>query len=244
MTFESASISKAGGRKENQDCCDSKVVDHAGLWIVADGVGGHRGGAVASQTAVRAMLDSWHVEAESIPQTIDDLINSAQAAIFKQQDTDPQLSAMRTTVVALHIVGDQALWGHVGDSRLYFFRGCALSLQTKDHSVPQAMVAAGEITWEQIRHHEDRNRLLRAVGNPDGVKPTILELPQPVRPGDVFFLCTDGFWEYVTEAEMAVDLVKSSVPMEWLERMELRLFARAASDHDNYSAVAVFISGE
>jgi serine/threonine protein phosphatase PrpC len=242
VTFKSASISKAGGREENQDCCDSKVVDHAGLWIVADGVGGHRGGAVASQTAVRAMLDSWHAEAESISQTVDELINAAQTAILKQQITDTQLSAMRTTVVALYIVGDQALWGHVGDSRLYFFRGCALSLQTKDHSVPQAMVAAGEITREQIRHHEDRNRLLRAVGNPEGVKPTIHESPQPVRSGDAFLMCTDGFWEYVTEAEMAVDLVKSNTPMEWLERMELRLVARAAANHDNYTALAVFIS--
>ena len=244
MTFESASISKAGGREENQDCCDSKVGDHTGLWIVADGVGGHRGGAVASQTAVRAMLDIWHAEAKSIPQTVDKLINAAQAAILKQQETDPQLSAMRTTVVALHIAQDQALWGHVGDSRLYYYRGCTLAFQTKDHSVPQAMVVAGEITREQIRHHEDRNRLLRAVGNPEGVKPTILEAAQLVRPGDVFLMCTDGFWEYVTEAEMAVDLVKSNTPMEWLERMELRLVARAAANHDNYTAVAVFITGE
>jgi serine/threonine protein phosphatase PrpC len=174
MTFESATISKAGGREENQDCSDSKVGDHAGLWIVADGVGGHRGGAVASQTAVRAMLDIWHAEAKSFPQTVDELINAAQAAIRKQQDTDPQLSAMRTTVVALHIAQDQALWGHVGDSRLYYYRGCTLAFQTKDHSVPQAMVVAGEITREQIRHHEDRNRLLRAVGNPDGVNPCVL----------------------------------------------------------------------
>ena len=242
MTFKSASISKTGGREENQDFCDSKVVNHAGLWIVADGLGGHRGGAIASQTAVRAMLDNWHSEADCIPQTIEDLINSAQAAILKQQGTAPHLSSMRTTVVTLHIVGDQALWGHVGDSRLYLYRGCAMTSHTKDHSVPQVMVDAGEIAREQMRFHEDRNRLLRAVGNPDGVKPTILESTRPVIPGDAFLLCTDGFWEYVTEAEMAVDLVKSNTPMEWLERMELRLVARAAANHDNYSALALFIS--
>lgn len=242
MTFKSASISKTGGREENQDFCYSKVVDHAGLWIVADGLGGHRGGAVASQTAVRAMIDSWHPEADSIPQTIDELINAAQAAILKQQETDPQISAMRTTVVALHIVKNQALWGHVGDSRLYLYRNGAVAFQTEDHSVTQAMVAAGEITREQIRYHEDRNRLLRAVGNPDGVKPTILESPQPVWLGDAFLMCTDGFWEYVTETEMAVELVKSNTPMEWLERMELRIVGRAATGYDNYSALAVLIS--
>lgn len=244
MTFKSASISKAGGREENQDYCDSKVCDQVGVWIVADGVGGHRGGAVASQTAVRAMLDSWHAGMEIIPQTIDELINTAQVAILNQQETDPQLSSMRTTMVALYVAQNRALWGHVGDSRLYLYRDYALTFQTKDHSVPQAMVVAGEITQEQIRQHEDRNRLLRAVGNPEGVKPTILESPQPVRPGNVFLLCTDGFWEYVTEAEMAVDLVKSNTPMEWLGRMELRLIARAAANHDNYTALAVFVTGE
>ena len=244
MTFKSASISKAGGREENQDCFDSKVGKHAGLWIVADGVGGHRGGAVASQTAVRAMLDSWHEGVDFIPQTIDELINTAQAAILNQQETDPQLSSMRTTVVALYVAQNLALWGHVGDSRLYLYRDYALTFQTKDHSVPQAMVVAGEITQEQIRQHEDRNRLLRAVGNPEGVKPTITESPQLVRQGNVFLLCTDGFWEYVTEAEMAVDLVKSNTPIEWLGRMELRLIARAAANHDNYTAMAVFVTGE
>ena len=62
--------------------------------------------------------------------------------------------------------------------------------------------------------------------------------------GDAFLMCTDGFWEYVTEAEMTVDLAKSYTPMEWLERMELRLIARAAAGNDNYSAMAVFITGE
>lgn len=244
MTFQSASISKTGGREENQDCCESKVADHAGLWIVADGLGGHRGGAVASRSAVQAMLDSWHPESASVPQTIEKLINAAHAAIIKQQSTDPQLSAMRTTLVALHIDQDQAIWGHVGDSRLYLFRSCALFFQTKDHSVTQVMVDAGEITREQMRNHEDRSRLLRAVGNPDGVKPTTRESSLAILPGDVFLLCTDGFWEYVTEAEMAVDLVKSNTPMEWLERMELRLIARVAAGNDNYTALAIFIVRE
>ena len=244
MTFESASLSKTGGRNENQDCCDSKVVSHAGLWIVADGLGGHRGGAIASKTAVQAILDYWRSEDAAISQTIDNLINRAHDAIVKQQNTDPLLSAMRTTLVVLHVDRDQAIWGHVGDSRLYLFRNFVLLLQTKDHSVSQVMVDTGEITQGQIRNHEDRNRLLRAVGNPDGVKPTILESSRRVVSGDAFLMCTDGFWEYVTEAEMTVDLVKSDTPMEWLERMEIRLIARAPAGNDNYSAMAVFITGE
>jgi len=239
--FGSASISKTGGRKENQDFCGSKVVGHAGLWVVADGLGGHLGGTVASQTAVQAMLDSWHPEVDSTPHKIDELIESTQVAILKQQETDPQLSAMRTTVVALLIDRDQALWGHVGDSRLYFFLDGAISFQTKDHSVPQAMFNAGEITREQIRNHEDRSILLRAVGNHDEIKATILESPKTIRPGDAFLLCTDGFWEYVTESEMVVDLVKSKTPVEWLERMELRLLTKVQAGNDNYSALAVLI---
>lgn len=242
MTFNSASISKIGGRTENQDYCDSKIVDNAGLWIVADGLGGHRGGAVASETAVRAMINLWQPEADHLARVVQDLISFAHADVIKLQTTDPQLSSMRTTLVSLLISQNQASWGHVGDSRLYFYRGDSLFFQTRDHSVPQLMVDTGEIGQEQIRHHEDRNRLIRSIGNPDGLKPTILESPQQTLPGDKFLLCTDGFWEYVTEVEMAVDLVKSVNPMEWLERMELRLVAKAEAGHDNYTALAVFIS--
>jgi serine/threonine protein phosphatase PrpC len=98
---------------------------------------------------------------------------------------------------------------------------------------------AGEITPAQIRFHEDRNRLLRSLGN-SGFNPTIRENSAPLEPQDAFLLCSDGFWEYVNEREMEADLATAPGPKDWLTSMEARLKARVKSEHDNYSAIAVW----
>jgi len=213
----------------------------AGIWALADGLGGHRGGEVASKTAVTAILEQWSPALAHTPQSLLSLVEAGQSAIIAEQQANSTLLSMRTTLVLLMAKGDNVLWGHCGDSRLYHFRDCAVEFQTKDHSVPQSLVDAGEITKEQIRTHEDRNRILKAVGNPEGVKPTILDTPRKVKPGDAFLLCSDGFWEYVTETEMAVDLAKSKKPEEWLKLMELRLLGKVEDGNDNYSALAMFV---
>ncbi len=207
---------------------------------MADGLGGHRGGEVASETAVQAMMDVWQPVQELTPDCIRNSIEDAQRAVLDKQSAEPALESMRTTLVLLACSEGKAIWGHVGDSRLYHFRDCAIAFQTKDHSVPQVMADAGEIDRSEMRKHPDRNRILRAVGNPEGVKPTISDKPCYVYAGDAFLLCSDGFWEYVTELEMMADLAKSADPEEWLKRMEIRLLDRVEPGNDNYSAVAVF----
>lgn len=241
MRFTTASVSKPGGQEENQDFCDSITVENSNLWVLADGLGGHRGGEVASATAAQTILAAWQPAAELAPESVDQLIGTAQAAMLDKQAEQPALSSMRTTLVLLQNVGEKVIWGHVGDSRLYHFRDCTAAFQTKDHSVPQVLVDAGEIDASQMRKHPDRNRILRAVGNPEGVKPAILDAPRNIKAGDAFLLCSDGFWEYVTELEMAADLAKSATPEEWLQRMELRLLDQAEKGHDNYTALAVFV---
>lgn len=241
MTFTSASISKAGGREENQDFCDSLDKENAHLWVIADGLGGHRGGEVASATAVQSLLAAWQPTAELTSTSVGELIEIAQAAILDNQKAQPSLASMRTTLVLLQNSRDKVIWGHVGDSRLYHFSDGVIASQTRDHSVPQVLADAGEINTSQMRKHPDRNRILRAVGNPEGVKPTILDSPRSVKAGDVFLLCSDGFWEYVTELEMAADLTKATSPADWLQRMELRLLDAAEPGNDNYTALAVFV---
>jgi serine/threonine protein phosphatase PrpC len=102
------------------------------------------------------------------------------------------------------------------------------------------MVDAKQLKASEIRHHEDRNRLLRSLGGREEVRATIEEKAHSIRPGDAFLLCSDGFWEYVTETAMEVDLAKSGSPSDWLRFMELRIRAAAPEDQDNYTAVAVF----
>jgi hypothetical protein len=107
------------------------------------------------------------------------------------------------------------------------------------------MVSAGELSPEKIRHHPDRNRLLRALGNADGgFRPEIPAEPRTLYRGTTFLLCTDGFWENVSEGEMEIDLAKAENPRDWLGKMETRLLERITNESDNYTALAVFFDSE
>ena len=147
---------------------------------------------------------------------------------------------MKTTLVVLLLNHGRAMWAHIGDSRLYHFSGGKLIEQTFDHSVSQMAVLRGEIKQEDIRGHVDRSRLLRAIGREDTIKIDISEIIDLGDGEHAFLLCTDGFWEYVTEQEMEKDLKRSSSPREWLDRMVKRLNKRTKNkNNDNNTAVAV-----
>jgi serine/threonine protein phosphatase PrpC len=240
MRFLTHTVSSAGGREINQDAAEHAVTEQMACWVLADGLGGHGGGEEASKAATGAILQSFQAHAECSPAAIMTYIEAARNAVVKRQDEDTTLMGMRTTIVVLVSDLKTALWGHVGDSRLYFFKQGRLERQTSDHSVPQAMVDARQLKPSEIRHHEDRNRLLRSLGGREELRATIEEKAHSIRPGDAFLLCSDGFWEYVTETAMEVDLAKSGSPSDWVRFMELRIRAAAPEEQDNYTAVAVF----
>lgn len=235
--FDSAYLTSAGGREYNEDTYG--LADNC--WIVADGLGGHGGGEVASRIAVETLLGAAAKGPLTDPTTLTAAVLAADKEIIARQASEQRLAQMRTTLVVLVSDGRSALWAHVGDSRLYQFRDGRIRLQTADHSVPQALANAGEIRVAEIRHHPDRNRLLRSLGNGKVTRPTLLQEPLPVEAGDAFLLCTDGFWELVTEAEMEIALAKSASPRDWLENMTRLLHGRAPEGHDNYTALAVFV---
>lgn len=240
MRFKTTPISKTGGREINQDYCGWLEIGKNCCWVVADGLGGHRGGEIASRTAVTAALESFRRRPELSREALEQHIVSAQACILKLQLQDSELKGMRTTIVILASDSRHFLWAHVGDSRLYYFHRNRIAAQTQDHSVPQMMALARDITPDQIRFHPDRNRVLRCLGEKGETRPDIPSKKGRLRRGDAFLLCTDGFWEFVTESEMEVDLAEAETPVAWLERAEARLLARATDEHDNYSAIAVF----
>ena len=242
MKFSHALLSHAGGRSSNQDCCDFAAQGEMRCWVVADGLGGHRGGETAARLAVAGILASFRETPDPGAEAVRRHLEKAQQAILKRQEEEPALASMRTTAIVLLADGPRALWGHIGDSRLYHFGPQGLDFQTMDHSVPQALVRAGKIAPGQIRYHEDRNRLLRTLGHEGKFEPEILEEAHPLEAGDAFLLCTDGFWEYVTELEMEVDLARADGPEAWLAHMEQRLQRRASGKHDNYSAIGVFVA--
>jgi serine/threonine protein phosphatase PrpC len=238
--FQMAQVCEKGGLPNNEDYCGSLQVSHATLWLVADGLGGHNGGELASKTAVETALESFRRNPEVSADSLESHFRAAHEAILRAQKQDPAVVSMRTTMVALLSDSRNVIWGHVGDSRLYRFQPRGIVLQTEDHSVPQALVKAGEITSRQIRGHPDRSRLLRTLGEQGQPRVSVPASVTSLEKTDAFLLCTDGFWENVLELEMLADWVASATPETWLVRATSRLRARVHGDFDNYCAVAIF----
>lgn len=131
---------------------------------------------------------------------------------------------------------------HIGDTRIYLFKGGKLSYQSKDHSLSQVAVDMGQITLREIRTHKDQNKLTRVLGNDYYIAPDCEVRTEPLTAGDAIIICTDGFWEYVYEEEMEEDLVSSANADEAIFKMEQRLLARVGRYNDNYSAVVAMIT--
>lgn len=239
MTFESARRSHPGGRKRNEDSAGFEVVDGVGCWIVADGLGGHGAGDVASQAAVRRVLERFVADPQLTGDRVTRLVDEAHAAVIEAQE-EAGYPGMRTTISLVVADGKNAMWAHVGDTRIYHFRDGVVLHQTEDHSVPQMLVEAGEIEVEDIRSHPDRSRILRALGQEEAPKPSASR-SEKLRAGDAFLLCSDGWWEFVTEREMELDYAKSRTPDEWLDHMSDRILTRAEGEFDNLTAVGVFV---
>lgn len=239
-------LSRPGGRSINQDCWGTVERDALCGWLLADGLGGHGGGEVAAELAIRAASDAVANGTGAAKDAVKHVLKAANEAVVKAQSGDTALASMRTTLVALFTEGSEAVWSWVGDSRLYYLKDGRIAYVTKDHSLPQKLVDIGQIAPEAIRDHPDRNRLLRALGGEGSLSGQNNVKFAELTAGDVFLLCSDGFWELVLEQEMEVDLAKASDPEGWLSCMEDRLLRRVderrLADHDNYTAIAVFIA--
>jgi len=245
LKYSHATLSSPGGRKVNEDAANSLLLSGTqGCWVVADGLGGHAGGDIGSKRVVNTLIESYQTKPEFSGEQLGNMLALAHQAILQDQQNNDRLCAMRSTVVVLMLQDAQAWWAHVGDSRLYYFAHGLIVQQTKDHSVPQMMVDAGDLSADAIRHHEDRNRLTRSLGNSGKLRTTIAASAVAVNPGDAFLLCTDGFWEFVTESDMQTTLAESAGPAEWLTAMEHILLSRAPASHDNYTAIAIFAQAQ
>lgn len=227
-----------GTRKENEDSVSLREESGRLTAVVADGLGGQGGGQQASEIAVKALCR--FLPAGNAEEQIHAWFSAANEEIIKRQQPGKK---MMSTAVALYLEDNLAVWAHIGDSRLYHFYNGSLVAQTCDHSVSQMAVFRGEITREQIRFHEDRNRILRALGGDEEAR----EEAGRVRltPGfHAFLLCSDGFWEYVLETEMEQTLSQAATPEEWLVKMCNVLQQKESAEHDNLTAAAVFYTGE
>lgn len=234
-----AQISNKGDREYNEDCTTLCKKAKRYVFGLADGLGGHGHGDVASALAMEALQEQE--ETEELRESLAGCFEIAQKKVEKEKSSRPECAGMMTTLTVLELRKAQVGWGHIGDSRIYYFQNGKLVSHTLDQSVPQMLVNMKEIQESEIRHHPDRNRLLCSIGMEWGDKPYRIDEVIRREGKQQFLLCTDGFWEYIEEADMERLLQKSLTPRQWLRRMEKLVRINGKEyEMDNYSAVAVW----
>lgn len=232
MIINAAKYSCAAGHGINEDSCLCSA--EKGIFIVADGLGGHSSGEKASLAAVDYF--EKNCTGGYTEKRITELMEGANTEVTEKGDGG------KTTVAAAFTENGNFIYANAGDSRVYYFREGKIIAQTKDHSVCQASADMGMIRWEDIRGSEDRSRLLKVLGVDEKLNIKKHYVPIKIQDGDAFLLCSDGFWEYVYEAEMEADLLKSDNPEVWLKHMLKRHILRAENKGDNYTAICGIIS--
>lgn len=236
------SVSKTGDREINEDSTGIIKGTDCTCFIVADGLGGHGEGDIASQIAVSA-FQSVFEEKLTLPmeESLASAFQNAQNAIISEQQRQNAVFQMKTTVAAVVIGHASAICGHIGDTRIYTFARNRIRERTLDHSVPQMLVLSREIKEKQIRNHPDRNKLLRVLGVQGDIKIDSFRIDD-LSKYQAVLLCSDGFWELILEKEMCRTLKKSCSAQEWIMRMcEIVERNGQGKEMDNYSAIAIWL---
>lgn len=234
MKISVSYYSEIGGRDKNEDAVSMLEANDTVLALVADGLGGHSAGEVASATAVKSMNGSLVDQRISVV-SLRNAVETANQEVWKRRGSN----GMKTTISALWFDDYAALAANVGDTRIYQFRSGELIYQSRDHSVAQMAVNAGDLRPEEVRTSKERHKLTRALGASDEVSVDIAHLD--LQKGDALLLCSDGFWEKIQETEIAYDLAGAESAVIWMEHMRSRLQERGAETGDNHSAVALII---
>lgn len=240
-----AGVSERGPRPTNEDRIGSAVPVEAALrerkgalFVVADGLGGHLGGEIASETAVRTVIDDYYAPSSHgrIETALQRAVQAANLRIYQLAQRDTDLRTMATTLVALAVTAAQAYIAHVGDSRVYHWRDGRLTLLTNDHSEAAELARLGLVRRERLRDHPARNALTRTLGSDLIVRPDFIR--RPVAAGDRFLLCSDGLWSAISEDELSDALAGDA------DRACRSLADRAlaAGSEDNVSVQVVQVS--
>jgi PPM family protein phosphatase len=214
---------------------DGYIIDEGlALVAVADGMGGHRGGEVASATALEAFYASFSADGG-----LHDAVVAANEAVNERAADDEELRGMGTTLTA-GVLGEDGtmIIGHVGDSRAYLLRGGDLSRVTTDHSLVEELMAAGELTAEEAEHDPRRSMITRGIGLDTGVDVDMY--PVALEVGDRLVLCSDGLNSMVSEADIKSILIAESDP----ERAASALVdaANAAGGVDNTTVIVIDVA--
>ena len=211
--------------------------------IVADGMGGHAAGEVASQMAALTVHYEFYRQPRPAQAALTEGFAAANTAIHQQAQSDPQCAGMGTTCTAV-VLRDGEIWlGHVGDSRAYLVRKKKIYKISEDHSLVAELVRQGSLTETEAKNFPNRNVILRALGIAPTVEPMIWHEGLPARPGDVVVLCSDGLSDVVDEDTIR-DLVDSHPPFEACEALINSALAAKAPDNVSVGVFAIERAGK
>jgi serine/threonine protein phosphatase PrpC len=202
---------------EDSGLVSSKIV------AVADGMGGHAGGEVASRIAIKSLAQT-----SSNADALLSVANSINLEIASKSKSDPELAGMGTTLTALQINGEVAELLHVGDSRCYAFTGGKLNQLSDDHTVMQELIDQGRITPDEVMNHPQRSLLTQALMGDSEVNPALKLYPITI--GDKFLLCSDGLTAVLSDLEISKILKKNS-GQELVEELVAETKAKGAPDN-------------
>ncbi len=242
LVVRAAAISDVGrARRLNED--SFAIEPEQGLYLVADGMGGHGHGEVASRLAARTVRESLgrgrrrRGRRSSMASRLKKAIAAANRQVLEEVERDVSLQGMGTTLVALVLEGERAVVAHVGDSRAYRFRDGRLEPLTSDHTWVREQVSAGRISETQARSHPFKSVVTRALGGEPGVEVETLELS--VQPGDLLLLCSDGLTTMLTDDKIGECLGETAPPAE-ICRALVRA-ANAEGGRDNITVLLLAI---
>ena len=233
FTVYSAALSDRGLNERRPLNEDSFLADRErSIFAVADGVGGAEAGEVASQTAIEVLDEAFRHQNDGgdVEDLMELAIQRANASIHQMAQDHVKFSMMATTIVALHVKGNVATFGHVGDSRLYRLTPDGnLHRETEDHSIVEEEVRAGRMTPEQAANHPSKNVISRALGAEDGVEVDMKTIE--VEEGTEFLLCTDGITRHISDNELRQLLVVNDNLDDVCAQLKERCFERGAEDN-------------
>ena len=214
------------------------LVQKGRLYLVADGMGGHVAGEVASQCVVRTVTASYYEsQAPTVRQALGEAIQRANAALYEDTSGEESRNKMATTLVGAVVLGRQLHVANIGDSRAYLRREEAIRRLTEDHSFVTELVKLGRISEEEAASHPQRNVVTRVLGTKPTVEADFYE--EAIQPGDTVILCSDGLWGEVSEEEMAQMATRPLPPQEMAS--ELVALANQRGGPDNITVIILQI---
>lgn len=225
------------GHSRNYDSLQYRLEDGSLFAALCDGLNGTGAGDQASSFCAGALLPLMMEGA--MP---DEALLQVKDAFHARQRAAIQLKNACTTACALRMAGGACAWANIGDSRLYHFSGGAILHQSVDDSAAYTAYLAGAVPYEGIRMHPRRSRLTACIGEEREARPHAESFD--LSPGDALLVCSDGFWQYVYETEMGIDLLKSYGAKDWLRLMLIRLAHRSRLEGDNLTVLACRVKDE